>query len=116
MSESVELPTKTEILTEKVLMASNQIEAKSVIQDVKATVASEATTLAVKRKTDITLLKERTQTFLAVSITSATIFSALTSTEIPDTLTNALFTVLGFFLREKIDEKLNRTQNTRSTD
>ena len=108
---------KTEALTEKVLQAANTVEAKAIVQEVKSTVASEATILAIRRKNQITLLKERTQTFLAISITCATITAAFTQPEIDETLKSAIMIVLGYFLRdsEKVEKPL-RDQHTRSTD
>lgn len=110
-------PENKSALADKVLSAATPIEATAVVQEVKATVASEATVLAMRRKMAITMLKQFTQTFLALSITCATIYSATMMATIPDTLTNALFVVLGYYLREKPDdEKTMRDHNTRSTD
>ena len=53
---------------------------------------------AAKRKNAINFLWEATQAFLAIALTSATIVSAfLKERDIPSTLTNALFVVLGFY-------------------
>jgi hypothetical protein len=106
-------PDNKAALAEKVLSAATPVEATAVVQEVKATVASEATVLAMRRKMAITMLKQ----FLALSITCATIYCAIMMVTIPDTLTNALFVVLGYYLREKQDDdKTMRDHNTRSTD
>jgi hypothetical protein len=109
-------PTKTEALAEKVLLATSPVEAAALVQEVRSTVASEATVMAMRRRNAITLLKEKTQTFLAISLTIATIVAAFTQDEIDETLKNSLFIILGFFLRDKTEEKPPRGQFTRSTD
>jgi hypothetical protein len=86
-------------------------------RQVKAAAASDATVLAMRRKMAITMLKQFTQTFLALSITSATIYCAIMMEVIPETMQNSLFVVLGYYLREKQeDDKTMRDHNTRSTD
>lgn len=67
----------------------------------------DALVLAAKRKNSINFLWEATQAFLAVSLTAATIIAALGQAAIPDTLTNALFVVLGFYF--------GRTNHSRPT-
>ena len=68
----------------------------------------DANMLAAQRKNKINFLWEATQAFLAISLTGATVFAALRSdARIPDTLTNALFVVLGFYF--------GRTNHSRPT-
>lgn len=68
----------------------------------------EAEMISAKRANSINYMWEVTQAFLAVSLTGATIYSALSSDGIvPETLTNALFVVLGFYF--------GRTNHSRPT-
>jgi hypothetical protein len=52
---------------------------------------------SASRRARVNLLWEGTQAFLAIALTSATIVAAFHRPEIPSTLTNALFVVLGFY-------------------
>jgi hypothetical protein len=49
------------------------------------------------RQNTIYLMWETTQALVAISLVMATIYSSLFSTEIPETLKNALFIVMGFY-------------------
>jgi hypothetical protein len=104
-------------LAEKVLSAATPVEATAVVQEVKATVASEATVLAMRRRNAITMLKERVQAILALSITASAIVASFVLPEIDQSMQNALMVVLGYFLRDsEKPEKPQSRQQTRSTD
>jgi hypothetical protein len=110
-------PDNKAALADKVLSAATPVEATAVVQEVKATMASEATVLAMRRRNAITLLKERVQAFLAISITVSTILASFILPEIDQSMQNALMVVLGYFLRDSDKpEKQTREQFTRSTD
>ena len=70
-----------------------------------ALVSSEV--LEAQRRNQINMLWEYTQAFLAIALVIAAIFASLFQDLVPDTLTNALFVVIGFYF--------GRTNHSRPT-
>lgn len=65
--------------------------------DVEAERVADVAQKAATRQNTIYLLWEGTQALVAISLVLATVYAALTSSEIPETLKNALFIVMGFY-------------------
>lgn len=69
-----------------------QIVPDQVIQQAQIVAEKVAT-----RQNTIYLMWEGTQALVAISLVMATIYSSLFSAEVPETLKNALFIVMGFY-------------------